>query len=261
MTVPRDTAKYGRPGIVSPELLAQHGAETGAYAAIAPPTGAILTYHRGLAGRLLATRPATTIAGFFGDTHLLESTDGRVALVSDFGIGAPVTAVMIEDLAALGCRSFVSVGTCGAMDTSLAVGDLILIERAVRDDGTSHHYLPADQPAVPDAELTASLAGELDARGIAFRRGASWTTDGLYRETAEEVRAHVADGVGVVEMEAAATFAVGTVRSLAVASLLVVSDVIDTLDGTWLPQLHDEIVGTQLAHAFDVAVATLNARV
>ena len=257
MTVPVDASKYDRPSIVRPEVLAAHGLETGAYAAVPPPTAAIMCYHRGLAARLLETRAATTIPGFFGDTHLLDSTGGTVALVAEFGIGSPVAAVMLEDLVALGCRRIISIGTCGGMSQDLAVGELVVPDRAVRDEGTSHHYLPSGEPAVAHGELTSRLAAQLDRRGIDHRRSATWTTDAIYRETADEVRAHVAAGVDVVEMEAAALFAVGQVRGAEVASLLVVSDIIDTLDGSWVPEFHGELIGDRLELAFEVALAVL----
>jgi purine-nucleoside phosphorylase len=257
MTVPFDPGKYDRPSIVRPEVLAAHGLESGAYAAVPPPTAAIMCYHRGLAARLLRSRAATTIPGFFGDTHLLESTGGTVALVAEFGIGAPVAAVMLEDLIALGCRRVISIGTCGGMSQELSVGELVLPERAVRDEGTSHHYLPAGEPARANGELTSRLADELQDRGLMHRRSATWTTDAIYRETADEVRAHVAAGVDVVEMEAAALFAVAQVRGADVASLLVVSDIIDTLDGSWVPEFHGDLIGDRLELAFDVALAVL----
>ncbi|MCW2949752.1 MAG: hypothetical protein JWN41_765 [Thermoleophilia bacterium] len=257
MSFPLDPTKHDSHGVVSPTVLAQHSAATGAYASVPPPTAAILCYHRGLADQLLTTRPARTIRGFFGDTHLLESTNGEIALVSDFGIGAPAAAVMLEDLVALGCRRIVSVGTCGGMAPHLAPGDLVLVDRAVRDEGTSHHYAPADLPALPDSQLTAAIAGELDARDTAHHRTATWTTDAIYRETAAEVRAHVAAGVDVVEMEAAALFVIAEVRAAQVASLLVVSDTISTLDGSWMPEFHGDVVGAALERAFDVALAVL----
>lgn len=257
MPVPHDSEKYDRPSIVSPEKLAEHGLESGAYAEVPPPVGAILCYHRGLAQRLLATRAHVKIPGFFGDTYLLDDTDRTVALVADFGIGAPVAAVMVEDLIALGCRRVVSIGTCGGMDPSLTVGDLVLCSGAIRDDGTSYHYLPDGEPAVPDAELTTDLSDALDASSAAFRHGDTWTTDAPYRETAEEVLRHVDAGVPVVEMEAAAIFAVGRVRDAKVAALLVVSDVLSTLDGSWVPQFHGDIVADQLEVAFEAALTAL----
>ena len=259
MTVPVDPGKYDRPSIVNPEALAAHGLESGAYAEVPPPTAAVICYHRGLAKRLLATRPHHTIPGFFGDTHLLGDTGGTVALVADFGIGAPVAAVMLEDLIALGCRRVVSMGTCGGMDPLLAVGDLVVCTDAIRDEGTSHHYLPAGVHVACDLGLTNRVEQELVARGEPYRRAPSWTTDAPYRETAEEVVRHVEAGVPVVEMEAAALFAIGQVRGAAVASLLVVSDVLSTLDGTWVPEFHGDVVGDRLALAFDVAVAALQA--
>lgn len=257
MAVPLDSGKYGRVSIVNPEALAAHGAESGAYAEVPPPTSAILCYHRGLAQALLADRPHRTVPGFFGDTHLLEETGGTVALVSDFGIGAPVAAVMLEDLIALGCRTVISIGTCGGMEPSLAVGDFVLCSGALRDEGTSYHYLPDGEPAVPDAGLTQRLADVLDGREEPFRHGDAWTTDAPYRETADEVRRHIDAGVPVVEMEAAALFAVGRARSAQVAALLVVSDVLSTLDGSWVPEFHGEVVGDRLALAFDVALDAL----
>jgi uridine phosphorylase len=257
VAVPVDPDKHGRASIVRPEALAAHGLESGAYAEVPPPSAAILCYHRGLAQQLLAGRAHRTVPGFFGDTHLLEETDGTVALVSDFGIGAPVAAVMLEDLIALGCHRVVSIGTCGGMDPSLDVGDLVLCSGAVRDEGTSHHYLPDGVPAVPDEGLTARVAAVLEARGEQFRLGDAWTTDAPYRETAEEVLRHVEAGVPVVEMEAAALFAVASVREAQVAALLTVSDVLSTLDGTWVPEFHGDVVGTRLQLLFEVALDAL----
>jgi uridine phosphorylase len=257
MSVPVDPTKLGRSSIVRPAALAAQGLESGAYAAVPPPTAAVLCYHRGLAQQLLASRAHVKIPGFFGDTYLLDETGGEVALVADFGIGAPVAAVMLEDLIALGCRQVVSIGTTGGMDPELGVGDLILCTGAVRDEGTSHHYLPTGVDVVPDAALSAKLGTELGRRGEAYRESRVWTTDAPYRETKDEVLAHVEAGVAAVEMEAAALFAVAQVREAQVASLLVVSDVLSTLDGTWVPEFHGDVVGTRLELAFDVAVAAL----
>lgn len=257
MGVPVDTGKYGRPSIVRPEALAAHGLETGAYASVPPPRAAIMCYHRGLAQRLLEGREHTKVPGFFGDTYLLAETGGGVALVADFGIGAPVAAVMLEDLVALGCRTVISMGTTGGMDPALAVGDLVVCTEAVRDEGTSHHYLPAGEPACADEALTARLESVLAGRGEAYRRGVAWTTDAPYRETKEEVLRHVDAGIPVVEMEAAALFAVAQVRGAAVASLLVVSDVLSTLDGTWVPEFHGDVVGDRLELAFEAALEVL----
>jgi len=257
MGVPVDTGKYDRPSIVNPETLAAHNRASGAYAEVPPPRAAILCYHRGLASRLLETHPARTIPGFFGDTHLLDSTNGEVALVAEFGIGAPVAAVMLEDLIALGCRRVISIGTCGGMDPALSPGDLMICTSAVRDEGTSHHYLPAREPARASTLLTAALADLLVVREVAHTVGSTWTTDAPYRETADEVRAHVAAGVAVVEMEAAALFAVAEARGAEVGSLLVVSDVLSTLDGSWVPEFHGDIVNDRLELIFNIALDVL----
>jgi nucleoside phosphorylase len=263
MSVPNDPTKHGRPSLVTPELLAEHGAASGAYATVPPPRAAILCYHRGLAQRLLADRPHLKVPGFFADTYLLDDTDRTVALVADFGIGAPVASVVLEDLIALGCTRIVSIGTCGGMRPGIRVGDLVLCTGAVRDEGTSHHYLPAGAPALPHPGLTAALASQLEQAGAPHERTRTWTTDAPYRETAEEVDRHVADGVAVVEMEAAALFVVGEVRGAQVASALVVSDVLDVAAGSagegdgWEPAFHGASVAERLDLLFEVALATL----
>jgi len=218
------------------------------------PRGAVLCYQPALYDRVLRAeglqaprRPEFPVA--------LPSTGGQVGLIGRFGIGAPAATAVLEQLAALGTTAMVSIGTAGSLQRDLALGDLVLCEAAVRDEGVSHHYLPPGRLAAAPAEMTAALGTVLRRSGLAFRTGVSWTIDAPYRETVEEARHYQAEGVLCVEMEAAALFAVAQVRGLRLASAFVISD--SLADLVWSPRFHDPAVRAGLAGLYQAAVAAL----
>ena len=175
--------------------------------------------------------------------------------MGQFGFGAPVAAIVVEQLAALGTSAVVSIGTAGSLQRDLAPGDLVLCEAAVRDEGVSHHYLPPARLAAAPAEPTATLGAALRQSGLAFRVGVSWTIDTPYRETVDETRHYQAEGVLCVEMEAAALFAVAEVRGLRLASAFVISD--SLADLVWNPRFRDPAVQAGLIGLYQAAVAAL----
>ena len=95
---------------------------------------------------------------------------------------------------------------------------------AIRDEGVSHHYAPAEKFAWPSGTLTRRLAQALAAGGTAPHSGLAWTIDAPYRETVAEARSYQAEGVVCVEMEAAALFTVGRYRGVDVAAAFAISD-------------------------------------
>ena len=187
----------------------------------------------------------------------LPSTGGKVGLLGQFGIGAPVATAVVEQLAALGITAVVSIGTAGSLQHDLEPGDLVLCEAAVRDEGVSHHYLPPGRLATAPAEMTIALGAALRECGLAFRPGVSWTIDAPYRETVTEARHYQAEGVLCVEMEAAALFAVAEVRGLRLASAFVISD--SLADLVWSPRFHDPAVQAGLFGLYLAAVTALTA--
>ena len=159
-----------------------------------------------------------------GRFFAVNATGGRVG-VCCMGIGAPAVVAQLEVLGSLGVRRFLSVGTAGGLDPHLAPGDVVVLTAAVRDEGTSYHYVAAGTDAAPDADLTDDLSSALERSDIAATRGWTWTTDAPYRQTAEEISALRARGVLTVEMEAAALFSVARVRELPIASAVVIDSV------------------------------------
>ncbi len=205
------------------ERLASLG-RRGPFAGRSPPPAFLLCRSGRLAEWALRRHRHQRVAGHHAALAVLRTELGEVGLASGFGVGAPATAVLQEDLAALGVRAFFAIGTAGGLARDIGSGDLVLCDGAVRDEGTSHHYLPAGVKVGPDPSLLERTAAALTARKLAFHIGASWTTDAPYRETRREVEHYSGQGVLTVDMEAAALFAVGDALGLAVAAGLVVAD-------------------------------------
>jgi len=217
-----------QPILTAAELLA-HRRKRGIAPAFPPPEAVIVGYQRHLIEYATRRHPVKKVNGFYGDLYLLKRTGGRVALAGGFGIGAPVTAVLVEDLAAFGVRRFVALGLAGGLQPDLRAGDLVVCERAIRDEGTSRHYLPPARRVEADPGIVLGLGQRLAARGQAFVTGTSWTTDAPYRELRRDVEAHQRDGVKTVEMEAAALFAVGQALKLSTGAAFAVADTLSGL--------------------------------
>jgi len=170
------------------------------------------------------------------------------------GPGAPFTAIVAEELAALGARSFVIVGLAGSLQPDVRLGSFVLCGRALRDEGTSHHYAKAAKFARPTASLNRRLAKFLRERKIDFRRGATWTIDAPYRETVPEIRRFRREGILTVEMEASALFTVARYLRCEAAALFVISDHLD--ERGWEPLFYES--HPALRRALGVAIEALS---
>lgn len=176
---------------------------------------------------------------------VVGSYKGRRITATSSGMGCPSTAIGVEELARAGAKTFIRVGSTAALQPHIAVGDLIVSEGSLRNDGTTAAYVPPGYPAVPDFELTLALeqvAAELGARdGYAVHRGISATDDAFYAETPEWIAKLSALGVANVEMESSAMFVVARLRGLRAAMICAVSGNLVTGDvvyGAENPRLH-----------------------
>lgn len=171
------------------------------------------------------------------------------------GFGAPQAALVLEDMIALGLKRCILIGIAGGLQPDCKPGDVILANAAIRDEGTSYHYLGLEEEACSDASLRESLEQEFIKRKVSFRTGTTWTTDAVYRETTIEIETFRKHGVLSVEMEAAALFAVATYRKISLAAVLVISDLLSP--GKWSPKFRDPKVKKALEDATDCALAVL----
>jgi len=160
----------------------------------------------------------------------------KSVVVARSPIGAPAAIIMLEEMAALGCRTFLTFGACGSLVPDLVIGDFVLPTFAISDEGTSRHYGGAKRLR-PDGNLMRTMAAALQDKRHRFRAAGTWTTDAVYRESRTRVRQMVALGVVAVEMEAAALWAVARHRGVRVASLFVVSDELGGKE--WNPGFED----------------------
>ena len=156
--------------------------------------------------------------------YVLEDAGAEPVALAHPGVGAPLAAGRLEELIALGGRVFVAVGGAGALVPGLTVGHVIVPTAAIRDEGTSYHYLPAAREVAPTPAVLDAILAEVAERGVPFVTGKAWTTDAFYRETRAKVDRRVAEGCVAVEMEAAACFAVAAFRGVAFGQLLYAGD-------------------------------------
>jgi uridine phosphorylase len=147
-------------------------------------------------------------------------------LVMHPGVGAPLAAGYTDELIALGGRFFMACGGCGVLRQDIVVGHPVILTSAVRDEGTSYHYLAPEREATPDPTATAALEAVCQERGIDYRLGKAWTTDAFYRETVERRARRMAEGCDVVEMEAAAFFAVAQFRGVSFGQIVYGGDLV-----------------------------------
>lgn len=145
--------------------------------------------------------------------------EGRQVAILQAGVGAPLAGALLEETIAAGCRSFVVCGGAGVL-VDLTVGHLVLVRSAVRDEGTSYHYLPSARYFEADQEAVGVLRQVLVERAVPFVAGRVWTTDAPYRETPSKIEERRAEGCLAVEMEAAALAAVAAFRGVRLAQVV-----------------------------------------
>jgi uridine phosphorylase len=178
------------------------------------------------------------------------ASDGDPLTVQSTGMGGPSAAIVISELAELGASRMLRVGTCGALDEALSLGDLLIVSEVLPDDGASRALGAAD-PLTPDPALLDGLGGA--AAGQA-RAGRVVSTD-LFYDTPEGTERRWTDaGAIAVEMETATLFALARRRDFRAASLLLVSDVLPS--GT---RISDEALREGEARLGEVAARALSA--
>jgi uridine phosphorylase len=141
-------------------------------------------------------------------TRLLRFTlSEREVGIVPFTVGAPFAVLVAEELVACGCDLVINLTSAGRIAATPGVAAFMVIERALRDEGTSYHYLPAARWSHLRDDLRESLATFQLAGGPPIIHGSTWTTDAPFRETARAIERHRSTGVLAVEMEAAALYA------------------------------------------------------
>lgn len=136
------------------------------------------------------------------------------------GVGASLTAAILEEVIAFGCRKFIACGGAGVLIKDIAVGNLIVVSGAIRDEGVSYHYLSPEREVVANEVGVNALVETLDNRRVPYRVGKTWTTDAPYRETPNKIAKRKEEGCLTVEMECAGMMAVAQFRGVVFGQVL-----------------------------------------
>lgn len=135
-------------------------------------------------------------------------------------VGAPMAAGLLEDVIAMGSKKFIACGGAGVLDKSIGLGHIVIPKSALRDEGTSYHYLPPSREVDAGSDGINAIEEVLTRHGIPYLVGKTWTTDGVYSETPDKMQLRMSEGCITVEMECAAFLAVAKFRNVIFAQLL-----------------------------------------
>ncbi|MEO6205975.1 MAG: nucleoside phosphorylase [Mycobacteriales bacterium] len=212
---------------------------------IDPPLAVVVCFFREVIERLAAradARQVVVLKAAHGHHPIWEiDVEGQRLGVFHPGVGAPLAAAFMEEAIAYGCQRFVACGGAGVLVPDLVLGHVVVVDSALRDEGTSFHYLPPGRIVNADPGSVRVVSDLLTQREVPHLTGRTWTTDAIYRETRGKVERRRAEGCLTVEMEAAALIAVAQFRRVPFAQLLYAGDSLagDTWDSRAWTRAHD----------------------
>lgn len=192
------------------------------------PEVAVSCFARGTFERLLRAYPqkllfTTAIANVEIPIYRIV-VEGRDLAIFNAPVGAPACIAVLEDLIALGMKKLVLFGTCGVLDEDIAETSIIVPLSAIRDEGTSYHYVKASEEILLNIDIQQALIQFLEDKRISHVVGKVWTTDGIYRETIDKLRKRKDSGAICVDMECSAVAALACFRGVDIAHFFYAAD-------------------------------------
>jgi len=224
---------YDAPSVFTPDGLLREARRQKRIAASSVPRVCVLDPDGDVVQHLIAEHRAWRVeswACYHTDLYQFETAGCNVGVVGR-AVGAPFAVLVAEELFASGCELLLSITSSGQIGSLRPPPYFVLIERALRDEGTSYHYLPPAAWSTADEALLKRAARALSGSGQCVERGATWTTDAPFRETSEAIVAAEKSGVVAVEMEAAALYAFATARRKAVLCIAHVTNQMGRVEG------------------------------
>lgn len=228
MSFPNYPDKHNLESLLTADELVAYRARLGRMPKV-QPAGVLFCLERGLPHRMRWRIPVERAGAMNADVYAVKKSKGRVAVLTSFGGGSPMVMELAEELAVMGTKKMVLMTWGGTLQKDINPGDIIVCNRAIRDEGASHHYLPPAKYVDADSSLVNELAEAIRKRGAACSVGTTWTTDAPYRETREEILQYQGEGVKTVEMESAGLFTVGQIRNVQTASVVIGMDSLASL--------------------------------
>lgn len=256
MSFPNTTGKHSFDPFFTPQELIEYAKKTGRSYDFPVPKGVILIYHNSLLKQIEESGSLRLIPDVFaGKFYILEKEGVTIGVCGGFGIGPSSVVTVMEELVAIGVTNFLSIGTAGGLQKRLNIGDVVMCDKAIRDEGVSHHYLESSKYSHTSESLTAAFKSELEKSNLNPTVGTTWTIDAPYRETVEELKSYQAEGVLTVEMEASALAAVAQYRKVEFATAYAISD--SLADLVWNPSFSSPHTAGNLRKIYDSALETI----
>jgi uridine phosphorylase len=224
---------YAAPSVFTPESLLREARRQKQLEASAVPEICILDPDGDIVGHLRRGGQATPCPGwacYHTDLYAFHH-DGDDYGIVGCAVGAAFAVLIAEELFASGCRFLISMTSAGQILPVQAPPYFIVIDRALRDEGASYHYLPPSDYSEADAQLTSLAHASLTAGGVPVQVGATWTTDAPFRETQDAIDAATEAGILAVEMEAAALYAFAKARNRPVLCFAHVTNQMGRIEG------------------------------
>ena len=216
-----DNKHTASPSVFVPSALLREARRQKELAVADVPPVCILDPDGDLVRRLRQTGAAEPFAGwpcYHTELDTFSLGAHRIGIVGRV-VGASFAVLVAEELFASGCRLLVSLTSAGQIAPAGPPPYFVIIDRALRDEGTSYHYAAPSEFAAASPELVSAAAEALSSLNVRSVVGSSWTTDAPFRETAEAIEAARAKGILAVEMEAAALYTFARVKGVRVLCL------------------------------------------
>jgi uridine phosphorylase len=134
------------------------------------------------------------------------------------------TSITSEVICNVGIKNIIRIGTCGALDENIGIGDLVIVDKVIRGDGVTPYYVDAEFQTVADKKISDTLFAVAQGMGLKVHRGTTWTTDALLRETREIVEAKRKQGAVAVDMVSSTLLTIAQLYKVCAGSILAVSD-------------------------------------
>lgn len=182
----------------------------------------VITFFPEVINKLLATGKIKEACVIPGENPVVihRFTDRPEILVTLGQVGCPACGGNLDLFQAMGIRKVMFCGGGGVLDRSIGVGQVLVVDGAIRDEGFSYQYVPASRVIYSEPATTEKIIAQLEKRGVSYLRGLVWTTDAIFRETPERIARRREEGAKIVEMEQAGCLAVAKARKLAYGALI-----------------------------------------
>ena len=245
--------KYNSESIRTPELFKKYRIKTNKWPAFKSPESLILCYDTRILDYIEKKYKLIKQRAFQWDFYILEENGKSVWIFWNFWLGSPMVATRVEELIEFWVKNIISIWEAWGIQSNLAIGDIVVCNKAIRNEWISHHYQKPSKYAYPSKILTKRIVSIFKKNSISYTEWSTWTMDAIYRQTIAEITKFQKDGVLSVEMELAAIFSIAKYRKVNAAGILTISDSLATKE--WNPKFQDTT--KSLGLIFEIAKSSL----